>query len=127
MSKLMGIDFGSKRVGIALSDDTGSIAFPKAILPNNRRLLEAVVALVREEGVGTIVIGESKHFTGEDNAIMDEIRRFITGLEKETDARIVYEPEFYTSVEARRESGEGSVDDKAAAIILNSFIMRTKK
>lgn len=125
--KLLGIDYGSKRVGVAVSDDSGSIAFPKTTLANNRALLETLVTLIRNEHVGTVVFGESKNASGADNEIMKDIKRFAGELKNAIQLPVLFEPEFYTSVEARRDIPEGAVDAQAAAILLNSYINRTKK
>jgi RNase H-fold protein (predicted Holliday junction resolvase) len=80
-----------------------------------------------------VVIGESKARDGSDNPVMRHARHFVGNLERETGLPVVFEPEFYSSAEARllkeQSSGrvEALVDAEAAAIILNSYIARTKK
>ena len=127
VSKLLGIDYGAKRVGIAVSDDSGSVAFPKTTLLNNQSLLQTLTTLIRNENVMGVVFGESKHFSGEDNPIMKDARRFADELKRSAGLPVYYESEFNTSVEARRDIPEGKVDAEAATIILNSYIARTKK
>lgn len=127
MAKLVGIDFGTKRVGIAVSDESGSVAFPKTTLANDRALIPTLTTLIRAENASTIVIGESHDMNGNDNTVMTAVRSFVADLENAIGVTVVYEPEFYSSREARREGQQGSVDAQAAAIILNSFITRTKK
>ena len=129
--KLIGIDYGTKRVGVAASDTEGTMAFPKMIIPNDRALLPTLVSFIRAENAEALVVGESKNLSGEDNVVTAEIRRFVEALERECDIPVHFEPEFYTSHEARRLSEdvpskgkEGAVDAKAAAIILNSYIQR---
>jgi putative Holliday junction resolvase len=126
MAKLVGIDYGSKRVGVAVSDDSGSVAFPKAEFSNDARLVDSISALIKEEGASAVVIGESKNASGEENAVMAEARAFSERLSIASGVPVHFEPEFYTSVEARRDAGHSFVDSRAAAIILNSFITRTK-
>jgi putative holliday junction resolvase len=125
--KIIGIDFGTKRVGVAVTDDTGSVAFPKTTLTNDRTLLPAVTSLVRTENASVVVIGESKNAEGQDNEVMRSARRFAQDLENHVAVTVRYEPEFYTSVEARRDTDKREVDAEAAAILLNSYITRTKK
>ena len=121
--KIIGIDYGGKRVGIALSDDNGTMAFPKAIFPNDRMLMTSMVELIKKEGVKKIIIGESKNKDGEDNPIMQKVKQFAGDLERETGLDVYFEPEYYTSLEARRlTEGKALVDAEAAAIILNSYI-----
>jgi putative Holliday junction resolvase len=126
VAKLVGIDFGTKRVGVAVSDESGSVAFPKTTLANDRALIPSVVALIRQENVADVVVGKSAHWDGSDNPVMDDIRTFVASLENAVAVTVHYEPEFYSSREARREGQTGSVDAQAAAIILNSYIEKKK-
>ena len=71
--KYLGIDFGEKRVGIAVSDDTGKMAFPYSVILNNEKFLEEVAEIIKKEKIGEIVMGESKNFKNEPNKIMAEI------------------------------------------------------
>jgi len=123
--KLIGIDYGTKRVGIAVSDDAGRLAFPRLTLSNDRSLVEHVVSFIAEEGVQTIVIGESKDLAGGDNPVMQDARAFADRLKKETQLPVHFEPEWYTSVEARRlKEGAEAVDAEAAAIILSRYLAK---
>ena len=125
--KSIGIDYGTKRVGIAISDDTGSIAFPKAILRNSHTLLEEIKSTIESNGIEEIVVGQSLNVEGEENLLMKDIKRFIALLEKETGLPIHLEPEFFTSQEAHKGVGGGEVsphmiDAAAAALILQRFL-----
>lgn len=126
MSKAIGLDYGAKRIGVAISDESGSVAFPKVTLQNGRNIFEELTALIREEKAEVVVIGESKKPSGEDNAIMEEVRVFAKELETRSGVTVMFEPEFYSSVEARQMAGHSFVDAGAAAIILNSYITRTR-
>ena len=127
MPKLLGIDYGTKRVGVALTDQTGSVAFPHGTFSNDRTLLPTLVNLIRKENISTAVVGESRSFSGKDNPVMSDVREFVKQLEDAVGVTIRYEPEYYSSVEARKFTDKGAVDAEAAAIILNSYIERTKK
>jgi putative Holliday junction resolvase len=126
MAIYLGIDYGSKRVGIALSDERGAIAFPKETLRNDSALVDSIVDLVREKNVSVIVIGESKDKDGKDNPIMAEARKFSLALENALSVDVVFEPEYYSSVEARRGAEDSFVDAKAAAVILNRHLERSR-
>lgn len=124
--KKMGIDFGSKRVGIALSDDSGTMAFPHVVLENNETLLSELVSLIENAGVREIVIGHSLGRDGKPNEIHRKTEELITDLTLKTGLPVHLEPEQYTTQEALRVQGKTEkTDASAAAIILNSFI--TKK
>ncbi len=132
MAKYLGIDYGTKHIGIAISDDTGSIAFPKIIFENDQTLLPRIIDLVRDENISVVVIGESRNKDGIENSVMNQARSFIADLERSLSVVVYFEPEYYSSIEARRDvdgsfSGEHSlVDAKAAAIILNRYLERLK-
>ncbi|MBU6310757.1 RuvX/YqgF family protein [Patescibacteria group bacterium] len=124
MPRLMGIDFGAKRVGVALSDESGKVAFPKAVLPNDRMLVGELVAFAKTYGISEIVMGESKGNRGEDNPIAERARALAAELKRETGAELHYEPEYYSSQEVRMHTGASRVDAEAAAVILNSFLTK---
>lgn len=123
--KYLGIDFGSKKVGFAQSDDEGCIAFPLMISPNDAQLFKDTLELIRAMKFTTIVIGESVDQKGKPNPIAKEARAFGKRLEDECDVQIAYEKEWYSTVEARKQPGnEGNheVDDQAAAIVLQRYL-----
>ncbi len=128
MVRYLGIDYGTKKVGIALTDETGFMAFPLATLPLSRSLVEELVAIAREKRVDAFVLGESKNLRGEDNPLMQTLVRFRLDLERESGLPVHSEPEFYTSAEAKRIQGEGPLTDaSAAAIILESYLRKKRE
>ncbi|MCB9806050.1 Holliday junction resolvase RuvX [Candidatus Nomurabacteria bacterium] len=133
--KHLGIDFGSKRVGLAISDDGGSLAFPLEVLSNDDKLVLNIKKIVEDNNIEKIVIGESKDFQMKENKIMAEARQFSEDLKKEISCDIVFQPEFMTSMQVEREHFQISemgkkrgyhkvkdVDAKAATIILQSYL-----
>ena len=125
--KLMGIDYGTKRVGIALTDDTGMMAFPRVVLPNDASLMKGIEKIVGEEKVGRIVIGHSLGRDGTPNKVHAQVEDFIQDLTLHIGLPIELEPEQYTTQEAIRVQGRNEMTDaSAASVILNSFIMRHK-
>ena len=120
--RLMCIDYGSKRVGIASTDDSGHFALPRAIWPNDKTLLEKILKFKKDEGIEKIILGESKNFKGETNPIQQEIEKLKVQLE-ELGVEVLYHPEVLTTMEAKRLQGETKMTDaSAAALILKSFI-----
>lgn len=121
--KILGIDYGSKRTGIAMADTKTGMAFPKEVLKSDANMLYTINLLCQKEGIEKIVLGESKDLGGKDNAIAKEIAIFKTNLESQTGVAVVYEPEFYSSAQAARVQGENDmIDASAAAIILQSYL-----
>ncbi len=143
--RFLGIDYGAKRIGIAVSDDDGRLAFPKEIIQNDREVISKIVEIIEEGGVEEVVVGESLDFLGEANPISREIERFVSKLQEKFLAKIHREKEFLTSVEARKQgeskasfqkSGAhskmkkektGRADAGAAALILQRFLDRRSR
>lgn len=124
--KILGIDYGSKRVGIALSDEDGQFALPLITLSNSKRLFDEVVEVAEKNKVREIVIGESKNYQGQANTILSESLVFKADLEKKGYS-VFLEPEFMTSANAERFQGKHDMlDASAAALILQSFLDRRK-
>jgi putative holliday junction resolvase len=125
--KLLGIDYGEKRVGIATSDEGGILAFPKEILDNDKNLVAKIKKICEEEKIEKIVLGESVNDKGELNKIMEKITHFKEELEKEIKLPVYFEKEFMTSLEARRyQENLKRVDASAAALILQRYLDRKK-
>jgi putative transcription antitermination factor YqgF len=128
--RYIGIDYGTKKTGIALSDEAGTMGFPHGARPTDPRLLDDIALLIQEKGVGAAVIGESKDFSGDDNAVAEEARRFADDLKARTNIDVYFEPETLTTQAARRMpdgtrmEGSPDVDASAAALILTSFLER---
>ncbi|MDC1205357.1 Holliday junction resolvase RuvX [Candidatus Pacebacteria bacterium] len=123
----MGIDYGSKRVGIAFSDDQGLMAFPHDVLTNDNTLLAEILNLIKEKEVDEIVIGYSLGRDGKPNEIHTSVEELMNDLTLQVGLPIHLEPEQYTTQEATRFQGKTEkTDAAAAAIILNSFITRAK-
>lgn len=123
--KYLGIDYGSKKVGFAQSDDDGRLAFPLMISPNDKALLKDTIELVREMKINIVVVGESVDGKGKPNDIAKEARKFALQIEDAIDVKVVFEKEWYSTVEARKQPGnEGNheVDDQAAAIVLQRYL-----
>lgn len=123
----MGIDYGHKKVGVALSDDAGLMAFPHDVYPNDAALVGTIEKLIAEKDVGEIVVGLSLGRDGEPNKIHAQVEEFIGDMTLRTPVPIHLEPEQYTTQEAMRFQGRTEkTDASAAAIILNSYITRNK-
>ena len=135
--RLLGIDYGTKRVGISISDDGGRLAFPHTTVSNNKELVDEIKVIVDEYDANLIVIGESKDYQMKDNRIMGEVHDFMEELSKETGVKVVLQPEFMTSMQiskehfqATKEEGRKTkkkdraenLDAKAATLILQSYI-----
>lgn len=142
--KYLGIDYGTKRTGLAVSDENGSIAFPYKIIETKSSLANDLADIIEKEEIGEIVIGESKNNLGKDNKLMEDISDLIGQLSLSVGLPIHLEKEGFSSVEASRLTGfsgfekrnqanqkgrvksKSHVDDSAAAIILQRYLDKQK-
>jgi putative holliday junction resolvase len=123
MAKFIGIDYGEKNIGIALSDDNGRLAFPHTVLQNDEKLLESLRKLCKENEVNSVVMGESRNLKGEANPILGDSLSFKTKIEQELNKKVHLIPEFLTTQQASRIQGQSEkTHASAAAIILQSFL-----
>ncbi len=120
--KYLGIDYGEKNVGVAVSDDGGNLAFAKVVLKNDKNLLGNILKIYDKEKINEVVLGESFDFSGQPNLIMKDILSFKKKLEN-NEIKVNLEPEFLTSAEAERIQGKNDkIDSSAAALILKSYL-----
>ena len=124
--KYIGIDYGTKRVGIATSDDGGTMAFPMCVLPNTKTLLADISALCVKEHIDVIVMGDSRNNQNGANPIMTVITPFAEELKNITGLPLQFMNETFSSREATHVQGDNALNDaSAAAIVLQSFLDRT--
>lgn len=120
--RYLGIDFGLRKIGLALGDDESHLATPAEVITNDDRLLVRLAELVRDEGIEAIVIGvplpTGEHHSGEQlkktRAFADELRRVVSVPVHEVDEK-------YTSSESRRiqkEMGSHVPEDALAAMLI---------
>ncbi len=143
--RFLGVDYGTKRLGLAVSDEGGVLAFPKKILQNDSALFEKLAAILHEEKIKSIVIGESTDFSGKPNVLASKIEIFIADLKKRFNLPVYKQKEFLTSVEARK-TFDGKkkasvsqkhskvkkvkskrIDASAAALILQRYLDKRNK
>lgn len=131
--RILGIDYGAKRIGVALSDPEAKFGQPHSVIKNSKATKDEVLAkildIVKTEQVAEIVLGESKNFKGQDNVIMPAIRDFKRSLEcalaflAPPTVPVIFEPEFLTSHQAEYFQGKHDLlDASAAALILQSYL-----
>lgn len=134
MSRVLGVDYGTKRVGLALSDTLGITASPLATVPRPD-VVDEVKNLVKEMDVGTIVVGLPTGLSGDEGVSASEARKLADELGIAAGVDVVLVDERYTSrlaEDALLESGmkrrkrRESVDKVAAAIILQDYLDKKK-
>ncbi len=133
--RYLGIDYGTKRVGLALSDEGGVMAFPYKVLKNEKTLVDDIHNICGTENVNAIVVGESLDLSGQPNSLMVKIADLVKGLEKTLGLPVYLQKEFMTTVEARGRAGkevndarkitkgdQAAADASAAALILQRYL-----
>jgi putative Holliday junction resolvase len=122
--RTIGIDYGSRRVGVAVSDESGRFALPTAVIVNSPELSAEIKKIAAESGTKEVVLGESRKYDMTANSILPDIVTFKDRLESEG-LTVYLEPEFMTTVQAERTQGKhDKTDASAAALILQSFLDR---
>ena len=135
--RILALDYGSKRTGIAVTDELQLIASGLKTVPT-QDLMETLDAYVSQEKVQTIVVGEPKRMDATPSAIMDEINTLIRHLEKTfPDVSIEKQDERFTSkmaaqslvasgVKKKKRQDKALVDEVSATLILQAYLDRIK-
>ncbi|MFT7344790.1 MAG: putative Holliday junction resolvase [Lentimonas sp.] len=133
MAKVLAIDFGLKRTGIAISDDSKMFAFGLDTV-ESKNLMDFLVGLVKKENIDTFVLGEPKRLNNEDTHISENVRLLKSALQKQfPDVQIESLDERFTSKMASQsialmgksksvKTDKGIVDKVSATIILQDFL-----
>lgn len=120
--RILGIDYGTKRIGIAVSDEEAKFAFPAVVITNSADAVSEIKEIAEKNKVGEMVMGESKNYKGEANASLEASTVLKQKLE-EAGFVVHWEPEFMTSIHVERLQGKSDLTDaSAAAIILQSYL-----
>ena len=131
--RILAVDHGEKRIGLALSDPTGTIANPLAVVKHLSRLMDAarVANLAAEHGAEVIVIGQSFDEEGHPNLAGRRAAKFAEALQEQTQIPVVLWDESFSTQDARaarielglsRKKRAGHHDALAAVVILQSYI-----
>ncbi len=125
--KYLAIDYGGKRIGIAVSDVEGENGISEGGCGEQCRISAKIADLCRELEIGAIVIGESKDYKGEDNKINPKIIAFKRELGNSIKLPMFLEPEFMSSMQVEKTFGKTDMlDASAASIILQTFLDKEK-
>jgi putative Holliday junction resolvase len=123
--RLLGIDGGTKRIGVALSDETGRFASPYSVVEAGQSAVREISQICEREGVEKIILGRSLNYDGQDNTVQSSTNRLAEELANVTGRPVEFELEVLTTKEALRDIGKDNLTDaRAAALILKSYIDR---
>ena len=118
--RYLGIDFGRKRIGLALSDAEGRIAFPHKTVGR----ADDVFKVIEAEGVDAVVIGLPVSLDGTDSEETRAVRAFAAMLSGSLQLPMAFESEVFTTKIAEAHSSREHADASAAALILQSYLDR---
>jgi putative Holliday junction resolvase len=131
--RILAVDHGEKRIGLALSDPTATIASPLKVIEHISRLMDAaqVANLAHENEAGLVVIGQSFDEEGKPNLAGRRAAKFAQALKEQTDIPVVLWDESFSTQDARaarielrvsRKKRSGHQDALAAVVILQSYL-----
>jgi putative Holliday junction resolvase len=135
MSRVIGVDWGSVRVGIAMSDEEGKLAFPLHHTLETKSAIDEIKKLTEEYEVAKIVIGLPLNLQGKVTGSAEKTKKFGEQLSKKTGLPIDYFDERFTSVASTKSLQEQEIKEKdqrqikdniAAALLLQQYLEKNK-
>ena len=129
--RVIGVDWGARRTGVAISDETRKIVFTRPVINPmpNKSVVDQVAELVRQERVGGIVIGLPLRMDGTESDTTAIVRKFANDLAGQVDVPICFLDETLTSTSAQESMGRVRVrdikqhlDSESARVILENAI-----
>lgn len=132
LSRVLGLDPGERRIGVALSDPIGMIAQPHVVL--DRKAVDAITAirdLCTEYEIETVVIGLPTSLSGEEGPAAVKARELGAAVSEGTDCEVTFFDERFTTVQAesalieggmRRRQRRETIDKVAAAVMLQGYL-----
>ncbi len=133
--KILAIDYGTKRIGIAISDETQTLAREYGIWSadnDNAEFWQKLEPLIQDEGIERVVLGMPVNMSGETTQKSEEVQKFNDQLQQRLNIPIELVDERLSSVMAEQISGQGSgahenIDSLAAQIFLQNYLNQNKQ
>ena len=129
--RILAIDYGKKRTGLAICDQAEKIASPLAVLQARAGLIRKILGYIENEDVGAVVVGLPLNMNGSEGTQVKQVRQFANELKKHIDLPLCFQDERLSSFEAGEKLSKTSLTRKkkrkrldaiAAAGILQSFL-----
>lgn len=126
MSRLLGIDYGAKRIGLAITDEKRQFAFPYDVIENNKRTMAKISQIIKEKNIKKIVLGLPLSIEHRpQNPILKSAQKFKKELEESLKIKVDFESEVFSTKAAERIQGRhAKIDASAASLILESYLRR---
>ena len=122
--RVLALDHGAARCGVAISDPTGTLATPlePVLRPDTRKGLARVRELISETGAERVVVGLPLSLSGADSDQTRAARAFAERLQSQVTTPVELYDERFTTRIAARSGGEASEDSRAAAVLLEDWL-----
>ena len=133
MPKAVGIDYGTKSVGIAISDPSQIIA-TALCTTNNKDVFKFLIDLLQKENINTIVVGEAKNLDGTDTDSTSEILTFVeklktlfpkvkvTKIDERFTSKIAFQSIIDSGIKRKKRQNKSLIDEVSATIILQDYL-----
>ncbi len=132
MARLLALDIGEKRIGVAISDETCTLARPLQVIERGRRAdeIETLRSLLTRYQVETVIVGYPRSLSGAEGPQALQVKRYVERLSATLPVRVIWWDERYSTREAterlraggRRPADKGQIDAAAAAVILQDYL-----
>lgn len=127
--RILGIDYGDKKIGLAFGDSEARVAVPLEVIKNEGELtIQSLVDRIRTEGIDCVVVGVPLPQGNHSSAQLEKTRNFIASLAKAVDIPVIEEDESFTSAESirlqREDQAQADEDALAAMLIVEQYMHR---
>lgn len=137
LSRILAIDFGVKRIGLALCDPLKTFAYPFATIQNNDSVYKELQKIVYEQEVDKVILGNPLREDGQVSRMLKPIMEFKAKLEKDLAIEVILVDESYSSSTAQeriiasvpkksKRKEKGLVDRNAAAVFLQEYLLENE-
>lgn len=125
--KILGIDYGTKRIGLAISDETQTLARELTIL-SPKEFWQKIKDLIEQEGVERVIVGLPLNMSGHDSDKTREVQQFYDQLGQQVNVPLEFMDERLSSSMAEGlPGGKQNIDSLAAQIILQNYLDKMKQ
>ena len=129
--RILGLDIGDKRIGVAITDKSETIAKPLKVINNDDRVIDELNNLIKDYNVKKMVVGIPYTLRGEIGLQAKKVTRFIDNVLRKSELKIIYIDERFTSKISRKiikkNKRTGEIDKISASIILSDYLNSSKK
>ena len=127
--RLLALDYGVARTGVAVSDETGTLARPLTVVARagSDAGLAEIERLVRDHVAVRVVVGLPVSLDGREHGQARDVRSFVARLATRLDVPVVLYDERFTTAIAQRRGGAGALDARAAAALLEDYLAATQQ